>query len=88
MPPGGVGGRATADCMPAFNNPIVMRTCILEASNTELSVNIPCMSKTSLHVHTVTATKYNVIVISWESRNYGSKQTNPKDTARGRGLFM
>ena len=61
---GVVAGRATADCMPAFNNPIVMRTCILEASNTELSVNIPCMSKTSLHVHTVTATKYNVIVIN------------------------
>ena len=42
---GAVGGRSTADCMPSFNNPIVMRTCTLEARNTALSVNIPCMSK-------------------------------------------
>ena len=49
-PPGGTaGGKSTADCMPKVNNPIVLRTCTLEANNIELSVNIPCMSITSLH---------------------------------------
>ena len=48
-----VGGRSTVDCMPASNNPILLRTCTLESLNTEteLSVNIPCMFKTSVLIY-------------------------------------
>ena len=44
-------GRSSADCI-STNNPIVLRTCTVEAVNTELSVTVPCMF--SIIVHTAT----------------------------------
>ena len=48
---------ATADCM-STTNPIVLRTCTVEAVNTRRSVIFPCMLNFIIHVYT--ATNYRV----------------------------